>query len=123
MSTKILIVEDDKNLNMMIQLILKNKKLDWEFRNARDGLEALEILKTYQADLALVDLALPQMDGAELIQRMKSNPALARCKIAVLTSVTDEGIKSKVRAAGVKELWMKPILPDVLFTNLAAMLK
>src|SRR5690348_13582479 len=70
MGTKLLIVEDDKNLNMMIQLILKNKKLDWEFRSARDGAEALEVLKEYKADLALIDLAMPRMSGVELIAQI-----------------------------------------------------
>src|SRR6185369_14080617 len=122
MSTKLLIVEDDKNLNVMIKLILKNKKLDWEFRSAHDGQEALEILKTYIADLALIDLALPKLNGAELIQKIKENPALTHCKVAVLTSSADESLKAKVRAAGVREMWMKPILPEVLFSNIAAML-
>jgi len=119
---KILIVEDDKNINMMIQLILKNKKLDWEFRSGRDAEEALEVLKTFKADLVLVDLMLPKMDGAELIKKIKADTSLAHCRLAVLTATKDETLMARAKAAGVRDLWMKPILPDVLFTNIAALL-
>jgi DNA-binding response OmpR family regulator len=123
MSTKILIVEDDKNINMMAQIILKNKKLDWELRGARDGVEALEILKTYKADLALVDLGLPKMDGAELVMNIRKDKELANCRVAVLTATKDESLKERVRAAGVREVWLKPIQADVLFSNIQAMLR
>lgn len=123
MSKKILIVEDDKNINMMIQLILKNKKLDWEFRSGRDAEEALEVLKTYKADLVLIDLMLPKMDGAELIKKIKGDPSLAQCRLAVLTATKDEALIARARAAGVRDLWMKPILPDLLFNNIAALLR
>jgi CheY-like chemotaxis protein len=122
MSKKILIVEDDRNINMMAQLILKNKKMDWELRGARDGVEALEILKTYKADLVLVDLAMPKMDGAELVAQIKKDTELGHSKVAVLTATKDESLKERVRAAGVREVWMKPIQPDILFTNIQNML-
>jgi len=122
MSTKILVVEDDKNINMMIQLILRYKKLDWEFQSAHDGLEALEILRHYRADLALIDLAMPKLDGAALIERIKKDSELSSCKIAVLTSVADKSIEARVKAAGVLAFWRKPITADALFSNIRDLL-
>ncbi len=122
MGLKILFVEDDKNLNMMLRLILRNKKRDWEFRGAHDGVEALEILEGYKADLAVVDLEMPRMNGLELVQKIKADPKLAQCRLAVLSSSSDETIKDQVRAAGVHDIWMKPIFPDALFARIDAML-
>jgi CheY-like chemotaxis protein len=121
MSKKLLIVEDDRNINIMIQLILKNKKLDWEFRSARDGVEALQILASYKADLALIDLELPKLNGVELIHKIQGDQTLSPCKLAVLTSTSNEAAKTAVRAARVP-LWMKPITAEGLFTNIAALL-
>lgn len=122
MGTKILIVEDDKNINTMIQLILRNKKLDWEFRSAHNGIEALEILRHYKADLALIDLAMPKMDGISLIQRMRNIEELAACKIAILSSAVDSDVEATVRAAGVRAVWKKPITADALFSNIRELL-
>jgi DNA-binding response OmpR family regulator len=122
MSTKILVVDDDKNQRKMIQLTLQNKNLDWEFRSAGDGLEALEVLETYKPDFVLVDLALPRMAGTELIRKMKAKPELSRCKIAVLSSISDEAVMAAVRASGVQELWMKPMLPGLLIAKITALL-
>ena len=123
MAVKILIVEDDRHLNMMLPLILKNKKVDWEFKNAHDGVEALEVLQTYDADLALCDLEMPRMNGLELIQRLKADPKLSRIKVAVLSSSDDENVRNQVRETGVSELWMKPIYPEILFSKISAMLE
>lgn len=122
MAVKILFVEDDKNLNMMLRLILKNKKRDWEFRGAHDGLEALEVLETYKADLAVVDLEMPRMNGLELVLKIKEDPELSQCLLAVLSSSDDQSVKDQIKAAGVREIWMKPIFPEVLFSRIAAML-
>jgi sigma-B regulation protein RsbU (phosphoserine phosphatase) len=122
MAVKILIVEDDKNLNIMLPLILKKKKVNWEFRSAHDGVEALEVLQTYKPDLAMVDLEMPRMGGLELIRHIKADPTLSELKLAVLSASDDHELKDQVRAAGVQELWMKPIFPEILFSRITAML-
>ena len=122
MSVKILIVEDDKNLNLMLRLVLRNNKVDWEFRSAKDGVEALEVLESYPAHVALVDLEMPRMNGIELIQRLKSDPRWSGCRLAVLTSRTDPEARTLVKNAGVDEFWLKPIYPEVLFSRISAML-
>jgi len=122
MAAKILLVEDDKNLNMMLKLILKNKKLDWELHTAHNGEEALKLLQTVQPDAAVLDIMMPGMDGIELATRMKKDPKLSRCKIAALSALGDAETKKKAQAAGIQEYWTKPILPDALVANLQKLL-
>lgn len=122
MAAKILLVEDDKNLNMMLKLILKNKKLDWELHTAYNGEEALKLLETFQPDAAILDIMMPGIDGIELVTRMKRDPRLLRCKIAALSALGDADTKRKALAAGFLEYWTKPLLPDALVANLQKLL-
>ena len=122
MATKILLVEDDKNLNMMLKLILKNKKFDWELQTAHSGDEALQILQTFKPDVAVLDIMMPGMDGIELAKRIKKDPRLSGCKLAALSALSDPDTKKRATAAGIVEYWTKPIVPDVLVTNLQKLL-
>ncbi len=122
MAAKILLVEDDKNLNMMLKLILKNKKLDWELETAHSGDEALQLLQNFRPDVAVLDIMMPGMDGIELAKQIRKDPRLTRCKLAALSALGDAETKKKALAAGVTEYWTKPIVPEVLVTNLQRLL-
>lgn len=122
MAAKILLVEDDKNLNMMLKLILKNKKLDWELQTAHTGDEALQILQTFRPDAAVLDIMMPGMDGVELARRIKKDPRLASCRLAALSALGDAETKKKAAAAGIVEYWTKPIVPDALVANIQKLL-
>lgn len=122
MAAKILLVEDDKNLNMMLKLILKNKKLDWELETAHSGDEALQILQTFRPDAAVLDIMMPGMDGIELAKQIRKDPKHSRCKLAALSALGDPETKKKALAAGMNEYWTKPIVPDALVANLQKLL-
>ena len=122
MPSKILLVEDDKNLNMMLKLILKNRKFDWELETAHSGDEALKILQNFRPDAAVLDIMMPGMDGIELAKRIKKDPRLVRCKLAALSALNDPETRKKAAAAGMTEYWTKPIVPDTLVTNLLKLL-
>lgn len=122
MPTKILLVEDDKNLNMMLKLILKNKKLDWELQTAHNGNEALELLQTFKPDAAVLDIMMPGMDGIELARQIRKDPKFGRCKLAALSALGDAETKRKATEAGINEYWTKPIVPDTLVANLLKLL-
>jgi len=122
MPAKILLVEDDKNLNMMLKLILKNKKFDWELETAHSGDEALLILQNFRPDAAVLDIMMPGMDGIELAQHIRRDPRLSRCKLAALSALNDPETRKKAQAAGILEYWTKPIVPDALVSNLLKLL-
>ena len=63
----ILIVEDDKDLNVAYKLILENEK--HSVKTAFNGQEALKLLEAYTPDLILLDLLMPIMGGLELLQK------------------------------------------------------
>lgn len=118
MGCKILIVEDDKNLNLMLKLILKNKKLDWTIQGAHNGEEALKVLENFHPEIILLDIMMPEMDGLEFLRQIGQDPRRARLKIAILSSDDEESTIARAADLGVKDFWTKPIMPDVLLDKL-----
>ena len=82
---KILIVEDDPFLAEMYLTKLSQEKFEVEL--ATDGKEALKKAEVVMPDVMLLDIVLPKMDGFEVIEKMKKNPALRNIKIVALTNL------------------------------------
>ena len=122
MPTKILVVEDDENLNLMLKLILQRKKFGWELQTARSSDEALQLLQNFRPDVAVLDIMMSGMDGIELAKRIKKDPRLSECKLAALSALTDAETRKKALATGIVEYWTKPIVPDTLVTNILKLL-
>jgi two-component system response regulator AtoC len=64
----ILIVDDDPGLRESFRVILED---EYDVLDVPDGVQALEIVRTYQVDLVLLDIRLPGMDGIEVLERIK----------------------------------------------------
>ena len=68
--SKILVVDDDKNINVLIQSLLKNE--NYEVVVAFDGVEALEKIEQKKVDMLITDVMMPNMDGWELCEEVRS---------------------------------------------------
>ena len=102
---RILLVEDDVIDVMALKRALQRCKLDTPLTVARDGIEALEILRG-EADreplprpyIILLDLNLPRMNGLEFLQALRANGALQDAIVFVLTtSKADEDKRAAYR--------------------------
>lgn len=94
---KILITEDDPIQRMLLDNILKRNH--YEVAVAACGTDALQVLET-QPDVGLLisDIMMPDMDGLELLRRVKANPGLFDLPIILCTALTDvEHIKAAAR--------------------------
>jgi len=69
MRPTILVVDDDPGLRESFRVILED---DYEVLDVPDGLQALELLRSCQVDLVLLDIRLPGMDGIEVLERIKA---------------------------------------------------
>jgi DNA-binding response OmpR family regulator len=69
MSKRILIVEDDPDILLILQLILKDE--GFEVLTSEDGLDIFDILQKDNPDLVLMDVRLPSADGRELCSQMR----------------------------------------------------
>ena len=82
---KILIVEDEPQINRLIELVLISGGY-YKLKKAYDGLEALEIINNNKPDLVLLDVMLPGLDGFSLCKKIKTNPELKSIQVIMLTA-------------------------------------
>ena len=94
---QVLLVEDSPGDVRLTQQALKDANLHINLQVARDGIEAMSFLKqegeyakSPRPDLILLDLNLPRMDGREVLLTIKTDPALQRIPVIVLTSSAAE---------------------------------
>ena len=89
----ILLVEDNPGDSRLIKEVFKDGKVANSLIIAKDGIEALTILKDSSKefpDLILLDLNLPRKKGLDVLEEVKSDPNLKRIPVIVLTTSNDE---------------------------------
>jgi CheY-like chemotaxis protein len=75
---------------------------------ARNGLEGLEVLETIKPTFILLDLSMPEMDGWEMVRRVRASDHLAQIPIIALTAHAMQGDKQKVLESGFDWYIAKP---------------
>lgn len=107
-SARVLIVDDDERQRSALTAILSDSNFDTQV--AGDGLEALERLTAFQADVIVADLVMPRMDGFELLRRLKERGDLTPAIALTAFGSMDKAL-SAVR--DLKAFWFleKPVEP------------
>ena len=82
---KILLVEDDHQLNLTYSILLK--KVGHELEVAYNGVEALEKLKTFTPELILLDIRMPRMDGIEFLRQAQLPELFPKTKVIVFSNM------------------------------------
>ncbi len=104
----ILLVDDDERNTFALTCFLET--LDLQFQIARDGLEALRILRSgTHFDLVLMDMMMPEMDGYETLTHIRNDPDLASLPVIALTAKAMKGDREKCLQAGATDYLSKPL--------------
>jgi two-component system alkaline phosphatase synthesis response regulator PhoP len=103
---KILIVDDEPNIVMALEYTFK--KNNFEVFIARDGQEALDILKNQFPDLIILDVMMPLVDGYATLMQIKKDERLKDCKVIFLTAKNKEKDIEKGLALGADLYVLKP---------------
>jgi DNA-binding response OmpR family regulator len=82
---RILCVEDDAGMLDLLRIILESA--GYEFLCARDGEEGLAKIRSEQPDLVLLDLMLPNIDGAEVLLQKHKDPAIQDIPVIAVTAL------------------------------------
>src|SRR5205814_2213239 len=101
----VLIVEDNPDASALLQFLLEDEGL--EVLIAENGTEALFLLTQFRPDLILTDLAMPQMNGLELIKRVKQQAESSEIPIVVLTAYRGNYLDAAL-SAGATAVLRKP---------------
>ena len=117
---RILIAEDEETNLTLLSRILGN--IGFETRQATDGKEAVEIFKTWQPHLILMDMRMPVMDGFEAIRRIRASPGGKRVKIISVSASVFEQDREEAFRASADDFIAKPFREAVLFEMIGKLL-
>ncbi|MEJ6006428.1 response regulator [Paucibacter sp. AS339] len=119
---KILIVEDQEEIRELIRVTLEFD--DYEIDEAPNGDEGLRKAGSFKPDLMLLDVMMPGgLNGLQVCQRVKADPALKRTKVVLLTARGQEADKQAGLKAGADEYLIKPFSPMELMKVIGKVLR
>ena len=120
-SKKILLVDDESDILDFLSYNLKSA--GYSVKVASNGEEGISIAKTFEPDLILLDMMMPEMDGIETCEKIRENDKLKTVLIAFLTARGEDYSQIAGFNAGADDYILKPIKPKVLVSRVKALLK
>jgi two-component system cell cycle response regulator len=106
----ILLVDDEKMNLKILRTILR--KGEYRFIEAESGEEALRLLGGEKADLIVLDLMMPGMDGFQVLKRVKSNPSTDFIPVIIASALKDSSAIEKGLELGANDYFTKPLSDD-----------
>jgi DNA-binding response OmpR family regulator len=123
MQHKILIVDDEAHIRMLIEQTLEELEDEGvEFLTAENGEIALEIIQEENPQLVFLDVMMPKMNGMEVCRRVKKELGMDKVFIVLLTAKGQEADRQKGLDVGADIYMTKPFDPEVLLTRAKAVL-
>lgn len=117
----ILVVEDDKSIRSMLRKALEIK--GYKVLEAVKGYDALDIVLSHNVDLILLDWMLPDIDGVNLIKKLREASKPANIPIVMLTAKSQEKDKVQALNLGADDYLTKPIGFEELGARIKALLR
>lgn len=108
-----LIVDDSPLARKHIQRVLKNMGLQ-NFTEAIDGADGIKLIHEHYFDLVVTDYNMPNMDGGELVDQIRSHSAQSDIPILMVTSESNENRLAAVQQSGVSAICDKPFEPNTV---------
>ncbi|MFO7729266.1 MAG: response regulator [Spirochaetia bacterium] len=121
-SKKILIVDDDQDLNEMLKNILEKKFNGHSVYQAFDGFEAGRLLSEEKPSVIILDIDLPGIDGHSLCRKIKSDANLASPLIISISGLDEESEGAKILSEGADAFFPKPLDFDNLTNTMQDLL-
>ncbi len=116
--SKILVIEDDLAITNLMRTTLEMQ--DYQYRAARNGAVGLMEAASYNADVIILDLGLPDMDGVEIIRKVRG---WSTVPIIVVSARSEDNDKVAALDAGADDYLTKPFSIDELLARLRAALR
>jgi DNA-binding response OmpR family regulator len=120
MPFKLLVVEDNNDTRVLLHRYFTNA--GYLVTTANDGQEGVYMAIAEQPDLIIADIAMPEMDGKEMIRQLRSIPEAAQIPIIIFTAVSNIS-EEQALAIGADKVFFKPFDFDSLRHEVQVMLK
>ena len=118
---KLLIIEDDVTMLDLLRVHLK--AVGHAVRTASDAADGIRYILAETPDLILSDIAMPYLDGMELLRALRSDAATRRIPVIFLTGREDDDTLVKARQLGADDFLTKPIQVEDLLSSIDKVLK
>ena len=121
MPQRILVVDDDRQIVRLVSAYLEHA--GFQTLSAYDGAAALRLARTERPDLIVLDLMLPDIDGADLTRTIRADPHLASMPIIMLTARVDDTDRIVGLELGADDYITKPFNPREVVARVRAVLR
>jgi excisionase family DNA binding protein len=119
---KVLVVDDDPELVELITDVL-DKDGRFEVRSVNNGFDAGMMVKEYHPDLIVLDVMLPDINGKEVCQRVRSDSTMDDVKIICISGMVEQDKIEDLRLAGANDFLQKPFEVDQLVDRICQLLE
>ena len=117
---RIMVVDDDKIVCIMAKSVLQNT---YEVITMSKGAEALKFLEESTCDLILLDIYMPDMDGFEIMEKIRQNEKCSEIPIVFLTAKSDAETESRCLEAGASDYIVKPFAPIAMLSRISRIME
>jgi excisionase family DNA binding protein len=119
---KVLIVDDDEELvELLSDVFAKDGRFD--IRTANNGFDAGMLVREFRPDLVILDVMLPDINGKEVCQRVRSDESLEAVKIICISGMVEQDKIAELREAGANDFMHKPFNVDRLLDRACDLLE
>jgi excisionase family DNA binding protein len=118
---RILVVDDDVELVELITDVL-DRDGRFEVKSVNNGFDAGMMVKDYQPDLIVLDVMLPDINGREVCQRVRSDKSMDRVRIICISGMVEDDKVDELRQAGANDFMRKPFEVDRLIDRICQLL-
>ncbi len=118
---KVLIIDDEFPVRYLVEHQLKRN--GFEAISAKDGPSGIEAAHTHKPDLIVLDIMMPNMNGFEVCEKIRSAPPIAATPVIFLTACMTRKHKLRAFEIGADDYLVKPFQPDELLAHITAVLR
>ncbi|MEM5947555.1 response regulator [Spirochaetia bacterium 38H-sp] len=120
---KLLIVDDDEEINNLIYRFIIKKFKNFDIRQAYNGFEAGKLLASHKPDIVLLDIDLPGLNGHELCRQIKNDSEFGSPIVFVITGLDSDDDREKILEEGADDFFGKPIDFDLLYKKIKKVMR
>src|SRR5215216_1413587 len=113
---RVLLIDDEQFYFKLIKKTLKEAEYDLEY--AKSGSEGLGKIPSYDPEMLIIDLKLPEMDGFQILERLRRDPKYGHTPVIVITSKDELSEKLKAFELGADDYLVKPFQPEELVARM-----
>ena len=103
---RILLVDDNKDITETISFYCQSEDIDCNV--IKQGKKALDSIRHQKFDLILLDVAMPEFSGLDVIKSLKEERVIESRNIVIFTASSDQTVLDEIKNSGIKEIFQKP---------------